>query len=84
MADKRPTIWCLFQVENNYDQPDNDLAAWWQEKPSVEKLAAYLAHPLDEANSEHIAVVVDIWRGTPGKFSEQGTLYRLEQVEGKD
>jgi hypothetical protein len=26
-------IYCLFSVQNNYDQPNNNLVCWWPEKP---------------------------------------------------
>ena len=32
------SIWCLFSIANNYDQPDNNLVAWFKEKPTFEKL----------------------------------------------
>jgi len=31
-------IWCLFSVENNYDQPDYNLVAWWYQKPNKVQL----------------------------------------------
>jgi hypothetical protein len=75
-------IWCLFSVASEYDQPRNNLAAWWQEKPSIEKLAAFLAKPLDKADDEDIAKIVDIWRGKPANlgYVSSPTEYRLEQV----
>ena len=32
-------IWCLFSIENDYDQPFNNLVTWWSEKPTVDKIA---------------------------------------------
>ena len=29
-------IFCLFSIANNYDQPRNNLVAWWAEKPNFE------------------------------------------------
>lgn len=28
-------IWCLFSVDNNYDQPDHNLVTWWSKLPDV-------------------------------------------------
>lgn len=28
-------IWCLFSVDNNYDQPDHNLVTWWSTLPGV-------------------------------------------------
>lgn len=81
MADK---IWCLFSVENNYDQPANNLDAWWWNKPSIERLAAYLNCPLDQATDIQVVAIVDIWRGEGSEFGVGGTRFRLEEVpEGK-
>jgi uncharacterized membrane protein (UPF0182 family) len=30
------TIFALFSCENNYDQPDRNLVAWWSTKPDFE------------------------------------------------
>lgn len=75
-----PTIWCLFSVDNNYDQPDRNLTAWWQTKPSIEKLAGFLTVKLGECDDQTVKLV-KIWSG------EQHTLgilndaaYRLEEV----
>ena len=35
-------IWILTQIANDYNQPENDLVAWWPEKPSEEQLEAVL------------------------------------------
>ena len=74
-------IWCLFSVENNYDQPDNNLVTWWEEKPSLEKLAKFLCQPLDKASDEAIMAVVEIWKGNRTVTPGDSTSYRLEQVE---
>jgi hypothetical protein len=31
-------IWCLFSVENHYDQPANNLVAAWADNPSIDAL----------------------------------------------
>lgn len=31
-------IWCLFSISNDYNQPKNNLIAWFSEKPSKRKL----------------------------------------------
>lgn len=39
---KKKTIWCLFSVDNQYDQPDNCLQFFWFEKPEGDVLYAAL------------------------------------------
>ena len=31
-------VWILFSVANEYNQPENDLVAWWSEKPKIPDL----------------------------------------------
>lgn len=33
------TIWCLFSVANDYDQPEHNLVAFWFSKPDIKKIA---------------------------------------------
>jgi len=76
----KPFIWCLFSEANNYDQPRNNLVAWWQEKPTIEALAKYMACPLDKADSDQILTVAMLWRGDEiqGFPHNEQTRYRLE------
>lgn len=75
------SIWCLFSVENNYDQPDNNLVRWWATKPSIEALGQFMALPIDKVEDEEVAKIVDLWRGQPTRFKLGGTNYRLQEVK---
>jgi len=82
MADN---IWCLFSIENNYDQPDNNLCRFWFSRPSIETLASYLlGTPIDKADDEDVVTVVDIWKGTQRQITLGGTSYRLQEVSESD
>lgn len=76
----KPFIWCLFSVDCAYDQPQNNLVAWWQEKPTIEALAKFMACPLDKADSDQIVLVAELWKGgeAEGFPHNQSTTYRLE------
>jgi phosphoribosylamine-glycine ligase len=74
------TIWCLFSIENNYDQPLNNLERWWSEKPSIEKLASYLGYPLSTAKDEDVVKVVSVWQGQSVQIHLGSTSYRLQEV----
>lgn len=75
-------IWCLFRIENNYDQPDNDLERFWFNKPSLEALGNYLGKPLDKAKDEDVMNTVAIWQGYSTVVNKGlGTRYRLQYVE---
>jgi hypothetical protein len=64
-------IWCLFSIANNYDQPDNNLIAWWSEKPSAEILSILL-----ECSKSLVTHLLD---GSHERLGE--TIYRLQEVE---
>jgi hypothetical protein len=76
-------IWCLFSVDNNYDQPNNNLVAWWSEKPSLEILGSALGVKLGEKDSEAV-FLVNVWTGKNERHPDYETNYRLEDVaEGR-
>jgi hypothetical protein len=72
-------IWCLFSVDNNYDQPNNNLVAWWQKKPTLECLFDTLEIKMG-ANDDHTVAVVKVWTGEFEQVGYGGTSYRLEEV----
>jgi len=76
-------IWCLFSIENNYDQPDNNLECWWQIKPSIDTLSkAINGRPLGElTNDETILNTCKIFSGSQVQITSGETAYRLEKVE---
>ena len=74
--------WFLFSVDNNYDQPPNNLVAWWKERPSLEIVAKALNRKFPCDTDEETLAIVNIWSGKTADL-DQGTTYRLgEQVEG--
>ena len=75
-------IWCLFSIDQNYDQPDNNLVAWYQTKPSIEQLAKDLGKAFPSTDDETTLTIVNIWAGKGGIIFN--TDYRLEEIsEGK-
>jgi hypothetical protein len=73
-------IWCLFSVDNNYDQPEHNLVCWWQQKPTLECLAEILVGGLGKAHDDQIVGVVGIWTGNDDRVPGDDTAYRLEEV----
>ena len=37
--EEKKTIWVLFSIENEYNQPEHNLEAWWYEKPTFNVIA---------------------------------------------
>ena len=69
-------IWCLFSIENNYDQPSNNLVAWWTNKPSIQCIAKALDIAFDPTNGS--AICGKILKGEEVRW--QNTDYRLEEI----
>lgn len=72
-------LWILHEDLNEYDQPNNNLAAIWSEKPSYLELAAAmgLVFPGDDAS---ILQVVKCAQGEEVKNLSH-TRYRLREIE---
>lgn len=62
-------IWCLLSVANEYNQPDNNLEAFWSKHPMLEELKTVM-----EEES-----VAELWAGHEVRYGN--TDYRLEEVE---
>lgn len=78
-------IWCLFSVDCNYDQPNNNLVCWWNGKPSIETIAKLMGVKWGACPDEHIVAVVNVHTGKVASLTKEGTDYRLEEVtEGKE
>ena len=78
-------IWCLFSIDNNYDQPEHNLWCWWRSKPSIEVLAKFLGVTMISASNEDIVTVVSLWQGNRCKFENltQTTYFMKEVTEGE-
>jgi len=72
-------IWCIFSVDNNYDQPSNNLVCWFHGKPKPQQISSALGVPdFEKASDDFIIGVVKISRGE--EFRQGETDYRLEEV----
>ena len=73
-------IWCLFSVEINYDQPENNLVWWRSEKPTIEELAQSLGYTLATSPDDIVIRVVEMWLGHLTQIKLGNTAYRLQEV----
>lgn len=70
-------IWALFSIKNNYDQPENNLVAWWVNKPSFEVLANAIGVEVDhEIGNEKVGRIL---KGQQSCIFE--TYYRLDHIK---
>ena len=73
-------IWVLFSIANDYDQPDNNLEAWWANKPSFDQLSKTMGIVVNkEKGNETLGKIL---RGIVVRYD--GADYRLKELrEGK-
>jgi len=69
----------LFSVDNEYDQPANNLVCIWKEKPSLEVLAEALGLAFPSSSDEKTLIIVNIWSGKDQRIDN--TDYRLEDIK---
>ncbi len=74
------SIWCLFSVENNYDQPANNLVAWWPTKPNCEVLAETLGDNHCTISKDYHIMIGKLYR-TGRCINWSHTEYRLEEKQ---
>ena len=66
-------IWCLFHIENDYNQPKNNLIFWWSHKPTAQNIASSIS--VDLKHPDGMERVQDILNG------KENDGYRIEEVE---
>jgi hypothetical protein len=64
------TIWCLLSIENEYNQPQNNLEAWWPKHPTLVELSTAIGTSYS---------VADLWSGHIVRYGN--TDYRLREVK---
>ena len=76
----------LFSVDNNYDQPDNNLIALFKEKPSLPALSKALGLDFPSQDDKITLAIVNIWNSTDTTSGIRiaDTDYRLETIEFAD
>jgi hypothetical protein len=87
------SIFCLFSIDNNYDQPDNNLVAWWPKRPNIAQVAAVLELDIKPITlsetadnyyeisriAETIVAITKILQGRD--VSLMGSDYRLQETQ---
>lgn len=70
-------VWLLFSIVNDYDQPENNLEAWWKDKPSFDTLAKAVGIMVDKKKGNE--KIGRILKGEDVRIS--GADYRLQELE---
>lgn len=73
-------IFCLFSIDNNYDQPPNNLVCWWSKKPSIPELAKAIGVSFPAPLDEDTLAIAKIWSGKHAGDIDT-VQYRLDEVE---
>jgi hypothetical protein len=74
------TIWCLFSIANDYNQPKNNLECFWASEPSIQDIAKAIG--VDFKGDDNILGIVGIYQGESKRFF--GADYRIEQVQSNN
>jgi len=77
MANK---IWCLFSIENNYDQPEHNLVCWWKDHPSIEQVAKGLGLSFPHKEDNITLNIIKIWQGERLQIANGDTCYHIKEV----
>jgi hypothetical protein len=74
-------LWILRQNYNEYDQPENNLAAVWTTKPDVYTISKTMCgvDDLTKLSQEDLIAVVSVLKGEEVRFLNAD--YKLEQIE---
>lgn len=75
---KPDKIYCLFSLDNNYDQPPNNLVCFWHSKPTLEQVANGLSQSFPGKTDEETLAIVNIWNGQQVRLND--TNYWVQQV----
>ena len=62
-------IWCLFSIYNEYNQPDNNLEAWWSTKPDFHDIRKIINNDPDAGK---------LSRGEEVRYGR--TDYRIQEI----
>jgi hypothetical protein len=73
-------IWCLFSIANEYDQPKNNLAAWWLKKPTFEQLAEAMGDTFPSHDETLTIFTTRVWQGGEHRNHKTFDTWRLELV----
>lgn len=56
-------IWCLFNIANDYEQPDHNLVSWWKEHPTIEVVAKAAGFKFPNGDDDDTLLSVKLWQG---------------------
>lgn len=74
-------VWALFSIENQYDQPENNLEKLYMRKPTFEQLIKKLYGSINISELEE-SQLVDAVMLLKGERVRSGDFeYRIEEVE---
>jgi hypothetical protein len=70
-------IWVLYSIANDYDQPSNNLEAWWKEKPTFVMLVEILEINFDSDKGD--SPIGRIMKGDEVRLNDVD--WRLREIE---
>lgn len=71
------TIYCLFSIANDYNQPVNNLEVWWKSKPSFETVLTAIGGSFTKDDT--LMATAKLLMGESATLNH--VEYRIETVE---
>tara|TARA_R110000744_G_scaffold55033_1_gene116497 strand:+ start:820 stop:1065 length:246 start_codon:yes stop_codon:yes gene_type:complete len=68
----------LFSIDNNYDQPRNNLVCVWKKRPTLERLAQVLDKKFPAHNDPDTLLIVKLWNEETVRIDDID--YRIELI----
>lgn len=65
----KDTVWCLFSIANNYDQPRNNLEKVWATKPTFKEFSEE-SEDIEWSKKLYAGEKVEDWNHTQYRFEE--------------
>lgn len=72
-------VWAIFSIENEYNQPKNNLVRLYKNKPTVRQLNAWWCEYVDEGYNKQ-ELLKQLVSGESVRFHPYGAEYRIEEV----
>jgi len=73
-------VWAIFSIENEYNQPENNLVKLYKEKPTVGQLNDWWGGYVDDEYDKQ-ELLRQLVSGASVRFNPFGAYYRIEELE---
>lgn len=73
-------VWAIFSIENEYNQPKNNLVKLYKNKPTMQQLDSWWQGYVSEEYSK-FGLLHHMLTGSEIRFTPYGASYRLQEID---